>query len=267
MENKKLKQAWFCGGGTQSVAVGALIVQGYLPKPDVSLIADTGRECSSTWAYLENVLNPAMAKVGVTIERVKASEYGYGGQELWSKTDELLIPAYTTLTGGDPAKLSAFCNRWWKLDAMRVYLSKIHGLTRSKYRSWVGFSLDESKRYFRMMEGEEYQKGLIWFPLVERRLRRHQAIELVKIMGWPEPPRSRCWMCPNQRDQEWLEMIENRPTEFQAAVALDIKVRERDPHAWLHKSCKPLGEIDFTAPPEQSELFDARPCDSGVCFL
>lgn len=261
---KELKQAWFCGGGTQSVAIGALIIEGFLPKPDVSLIADTGRECNSTWAYLDNVLNPALAKVGVVVKRVKASEFGYGGNEVFSKTGELLIPAYSTETEGASAKLTAFCNRWWKLDAIRVYLSKNHGLTRSKYRSWVGFSLDEQRRYFRMMAGDEYKKGLIWFPLVERRLRRGQSIEVVKAMGWPEPPRSRCWMCPNQSDLEWLECKENRPAEFQAAVTLDAKIRERDPNAWLHKSCTPLGEVDLNH--KQDDLFN-RPCDSGVCFV
>lgn len=257
-----LKQVWCCGGGTQSVAIGALIVEGYLPKPDFSLIADTGRECSSTWAYLENVLNPALAKVGVVIERVKAADYGYAGAELFSK-EELLIPAFSNETAGSTGKLTAFCNRWWKLDSMRVYLSKVHGITRSKYRSWIGFSLDEQRRYFRMMNGEEYQKGLIWFPLVEKRLRRYQSIELVKAMGWPEPPRSRCWMCPNQSNAEWRELRDNRPTEFQAAIKLEAEIQQRDPHAWLHKSCIPLSKVDFT---EEPDLFN-RPCDSGVCFL
>lgn len=244
------------------MAIGALIIEGHLPKPDVSLIADTGRECGSTWAYLDNILNPALAKVGIKIERVKAEDYGYGGTEIFSK-DELLIPVYSSETVGSTAKLTAFCNRWWKLDAMRVYLSKQHGLTRSKYRSWIGFSLDEQRRYFRMMNGEEYQKGLIWFPLVEKRLRRHQSIGVVKAMGWPDPPRSRCWMCPNQSDAEWRELRDNRPTEWKAAIQLDAEIRERDAHAWLHESCKPLAEVDLSAP---AELFD-RPCDSGICFL
>jgi hypothetical protein len=37
------------GGGTQSAAIAALIVQGRLPKPDFVVIADTDYECSSTW--------------------------------------------------------------------------------------------------------------------------------------------------------------------------------------------------------------------------
>jgi len=71
-------------------------------------------------------------------------------------------------------------------------------------------------------------------------------------------------MCPNQSDQEWLEIKENRPTEFDAAVKLDAQIRERDPHAWIHKSCKPLAEVDFND--KTQDLFNT-PCDSGVCFV
>jgi hypothetical protein len=260
-----LKQVWFCGGGTQSCAIAAMIVEGFLPKPDVSMIADTGREVATTWAYLDNVLTPALSKVGVAIERVAATEFGYGGNELFSKTDELLIPAYSSQTAGTTAKLSAFCNRWWKIDALRVVLSKRHGLTRSKYRSWIGFSLDEQRRWWRMMQGEEYKAGLLYFPLVEKRLRRQQSIELVKTMGWPDPPRSRCYMCPNQNDDEWRELKETSPLEFKEAVAVDAEIRQRDPHAWLHRSCVPLADVDFSKEKEP-DLFN-RPCDSGTCFL
>lgn len=256
-----LKQIWFCGGGTQSVAIAALIIDGKLPKPDYAVIADTGREKRRTWQYLDDVLRPNLATVGVVIERVSAAEFGYGGTDLWSKTDELLIPAFTT-ESGQKGKLSGFCNRWWKLDTLRVYLSRVHGLTRSKYRSWVGYSFDEQRRWVRMMDGEEYQKGLMWFPLVDLGFRRQQSIQLAIARGWPEPPPSACWMCPNLSDDEWRVQRDEQPEEFAAAVELDASLRERDPFVWLHKSCKPLSEVDFTEPPD---LF-SRACDSGACF-
>lgn len=259
---KALKQVWFCGGGTQSCGMATLIIDGKLPKPDLSLIADTGREKSSTWKYLDEVLTPNLAKIGVVIERVKASEFGYCAPELWSKTEELLIPAYSSITAGSVGKLKGFCNRWWKLDALRIYLRRVHGLTRSKYRNWVGYSFDEQRRWVPMMDGEEYQKGLMWFPLVDLGLRRRQSIQLVLDHGWPEPPPSACWMCPNQSDDEWRHQKENAPAEFAQAVEMDASIRDRDPHAWLHKSCKPLGDVDFT---EEPDLF-SRACDSGSCF-
>lgn len=49
--SKRVLEVWSCGGGVQSVAIGALIVGGKLPMPDVAVIADTGRETGRTWAY------------------------------------------------------------------------------------------------------------------------------------------------------------------------------------------------------------------------
>ncbi len=63
---------WSCGGGTDSAAIGAMIVQGTLPKPDLAVIVDTERERSST---------PRLADVGVTIERVPKS--AYATVDLW----------------------------------------------------------------------------------------------------------------------------------------------------------------------------------------
>ena len=56
---------WSCGGGIQSVAIGVLFKEGVLPKPDFAGIADTGRECQSTWDYLDGVLNPYLRDTGV----------------------------------------------------------------------------------------------------------------------------------------------------------------------------------------------------------
>jgi hypothetical protein len=257
-----LKQVWMCGGGTQSCAIAALIIKGAIPKPDFAVIADTGREAESTWSYLNVVIAPALLNAGIKIERVKASEYGRVGTDLFAKTEDLFIPAFTNQSGST-GKLSAFCNARWKIEPILKYLSSVHGLTRSKFRSWIGFSFDENRRYFRMMAGPEYQKGLIYFPLVEMRLLRHQSIELVKSMKWPEPPRSRCWMCPNQSDEEWRQLKSSSPIEFAEACKVEAEIQTRDPHAWLHSSCMPLSTVDFNQPPD---LFN-RSCDSGTCFL
>ena len=41
---------WSSGGGTQSSAIGVLILKELLQRPDVALIVDTGRENPETWA-------------------------------------------------------------------------------------------------------------------------------------------------------------------------------------------------------------------------
>lgn len=247
------------GGGTQSAAITALIVQGRLPKPDFVCIVDTERERASTWAYLDAVIRPALASVGLEVHRIPASN--------WASIDvfssgSLLMPAFTNQTDL-VGKLSGFCSDKWKVRVMQRYMRSI-GVATNLQRRWIGFSLDESRRAVRMMKGEEYQAGLVRFPLIhDVPLRRQAAIAIVEKMGWPTPPRSACWMCPNQGDHEWRDLKVNSPDEFAAACALEKEVQEKDPFAWFHSSCVPLGEVDFTAP---DDLFADRACSSGGCF-
>ena len=49
-----------------------------------------------------------------------------------------------------------------------------------------------------------------------------------------------------------------------SAIEIERTIQEDDPYAWLHKSCKPLGTVEFAK--EQDGLFDGY-CDSGVCFV
>lgn len=252
---------WSFGGGTQSTAIAALVIQGRLPKPDFAIIADTGRETRTTWDYLEKVTGPALLAFGIQLHRVSANDFGYNGMGLFNRSDTLLIPAFTSL-GEDGGKLSGYCSRWWKSDVAENYLSRAHGITRSKFCSWIGYGKDEQIRWARCMRGDDYKAGRIRLPLViDVPLSRHECQKLIESMGWPVPaPKSRCWMCPNQSDSEWRSLPRD---EFQKAVQLEKEIQRTDPHAWLHKSMIPLSDVDFTQP---DDLFN-RPCDSGNCFL
>jgi len=55
---------WSSGGGVQSSAIAALICQGKLPKPDLAVMADTGREYSPVWDYMNEYVIPDLRKAG-----------------------------------------------------------------------------------------------------------------------------------------------------------------------------------------------------------
>lgn len=256
-----LVEVFSSGGGTQSACITALICRGLLPKPDFVVIADTGKEMPTTWEYLDAVIRPALAKIGLEVHRIKASEWANNwGRGIFATSGDLLMPAFSSLNN---SKLSAFCSKAWKEEVVNRWLSQVHGLTRSKFRKWIGFSLDESKRWVRIMNGDEGRGGLIRLPLVhDVPTRRQAAIAIVEKMGWPTPPRSRCWCCPNQSDFEWRE-VKEIPALWAASTTLDVTIRERDPHAFLHSTLKPLAEADLTQP---EDLFSGS-CPSGECFL
>lgn len=260
------------GGGTQSAAMIALVIQGRLPRPDYICIVDTERERQTTWDYLDNVIRPALAKIGMEVHRIQKSEWGskpeHGLDWLSHNRNTVLLPGFTDQTG-EVGKLSGFCSNTWKVETRQRYCRNVLGIPTKYQRSWIGYSLDEKRRAVRMMGGEEYKAGLIYFPLIQTvPLRRKDSIRLVESMGWPTPPRSACYNCPNQLDDEWLDLKLNSPEEFRLACDLEKEVQKVDPFCWFHKSCIPLGEVDFTAPANaipEDDLFN-RACSSGGCF-
>lgn len=259
-----LLEVFSTGGGTQSTAIAALIIQGKLPRPDLIVIADTGKEMPTTWNYLDAIVRPALAAIGLEVHRVKTSEWGSGaGRNVFHQSGSLLIPAFSNING-NTSKLSNFCSGEWKVRSVDRWIKSKTGKTRTQYKKWIGFSMDETSRVLRMMKGKDWDQGLIRFPLVhDVPTKRQASIRLVEEMGWPTPPRSRCWMCPNQSDHEWAEVQKDHPNLFNEAIKLDESIRERDANAYLHSTIKPLRDADLTKP---DDLFSGS-CPSGECFL
>lgn len=246
-------QVWASGGGVQSAAVAALIVQGKL-RPDLCVIVDTEREQSTTWEYMDSVISPALASVGVKLHRVRKSEFEhrdlYGGKD----SDTLLVPAFTTQSGG-VGKLSNFCSSYWKREVIKRWVNS-QGV--KAVDLWLGISVDEMER----VQVERSAKWANRYPLIEARKNRGDCIALVKSMGWPEPPRSSCYHCPNHTQHEWRE-IRLRPADWKAAVQLDKELRAQDPHVFLHSDCVPLEQADLE---DANGVLFGHACSSGHCF-
>jgi hypothetical protein len=252
-------QIWSYGGGVQSAAIAALIVQGKLPTPDVAVIADTGREASSTWNYLASVIQPA---VGFPIHIVPHSfdGTGYNTVDLWGgkKGETVLIPAFTSAgeNGKKEGKLKKYCSGEWKAQPVRRWCRE-HGFDGGDL--WIGFSVDEMERCRTFRAADKWRQT---YPLIDLRMSRGDCIALVERMGWPAAPRSSCWMCPYHSDQEWQHLKKTAPKDFQRAVAFERGIQRRDPQAFLHRSLRPIDQVDLSAKPD---LF-AKPCASGWCF-
>ena len=247
-------QVWSSGGGVQSTAIAALICQGKLPAPDLAVIADTGREFSPVWDYLDDVVCPALQRVGVDLH---IAPHSLATVDLWSgaEGDTLLVPAFTDKTG-EPGKLPKYCSQEWKTRVVQRFC-RDQGI--SDADQWIGFTIDEMERM------RVYHPDKPWqhvYPLVDLRMNRGDCLGMIERMGWPEPPRSACYMCPFRSDYEWTYMIETSPKDFSLAVELEREVQERDPNVFFHKSCQPLDTVDFSREPD---LF-AKQCNAGGCF-
>ena len=235
------------GGGIQSTTIAALIVAGRLPRPECIVMADTGRERSAVWRYLDEVTNPRLAEIGLTVKRVG---HEYSTVDLAAKNGDLLIPVFT-----EAGKLPTFCSTEWKRRPVRRYLAEQGYGPDKPVRLWFGMSLDEVGR----MRTSDVKWIENYYPLIlniETRMSRGDCEAFLEREGWPIPPKSACWMCPHRDDKTWLEMKRDDPDDFAAAVALEQEIRAGEwGDIWLHKRRTPLDEVTFDSS-DSLPLFD-----------
>ena len=248
-------QIWSSGGGVQSTAIAVLIVTGRLPKPDLAVISDTERELSTTWAYMDKYTAPTLRAVGVELHRVAKSRYAtvdlYGGKQ----GESLLIPAFTS-KGDNIGKLPGYCSNEWKARVIHRWASAEHNVKAATL--WIGISVDEQRRASQPIGKWEKR-----YPLIELNMTRQDCIDLVRNYGWPEPPRSSCYMCPNHRESEWAWQKTNAPEDHAKAIEFDAAMRLVDRDAWLHPSAVQLGEVEFS---ESNDVMFGH-CQTGLCFV
>jgi hypothetical protein len=247
-------EVWSCGGGTQSGAIAELIKQGRLPRPDMAFMTDTGRERSATWPFVDGFIRPRLASVGLELTIVPAEDFA---RIQLMENGVHLLPGFTNLSG-NVGKLRPFCSGHWKRDVGMRYLRSI-GVESAV--NWIGISVDEMHRV-RTPKAKWLQ---LRYPLIyDVPMRRWNCVELIRSTDWRDKPipRSACWMCPNHNDSEWIDMRINWPDDFRSACDLEKQLRETDENFFLHESCVPLGEVDFSA---QRTLLASQGC-VGECF-
>lgn len=247
------KTVWSYGGGKQTAAIAALIIQGVLPVPDLVVMADTGRERSSTWRYLRMVTRPALREIGLDVWVVQKAKYAT--VDMFDAKGMVLLPAFTTLEGGTIGRTRAYCSNEWKKRVVQRWL------TDNKFRpvqNWLGISTDEADR----MKDSDVGWLSHYYPLCDLGISRNQCVEIVARMGWPPAPKSTCWMCPNMSDATWREIQRDDPEDFAQAVSTERLAREKDPHVYFHRSGVTLDQVEFGGP--MFEGFEG--CDSGHCW-
>ena len=245
---------WSYGGGTQSAAIAVLILQGRLPLPECAVIADTSREATETWVYLEQIVQPALSGAGLTIE---VASHDLAAKDLFCSNNRPLMPIFTA---GGIGQMRTLCSGEWKRDVVLRYLrSKGYGPDRP-VAQWFGMSSDELSRA--ALPRRKWASHA--YPLMfDVPMRRHDCKRLVVEFGWPEPPKSSCWMCPHRSNRQWVHLRNAWPEDWEKAIELDEHLRTVDSDAYVHRSGVPLSQADIDTP-EDTDFFG---CSTGYCFV
>lgn len=242
------------GGGRQTVAICVLVAKGVLPKPDVIVMADTGRENPSTWEYLERHMRPFLRPHGIDVE---VAPHDLATVDLYGGNGDLLLPVFTP-TG----KLRTYCSNEWKRRVVDRYL-RAKGITGGT--QWIGFGFEERRRWAGM-HGTTEGKWTKVCPLVDLMINTAAALEIIKAAGLPEPHHSSCWMCPHKRNAEWRHIRDHYPDKWQEAIRLDREIRENDARdgVFLHHDRVPLDQANIDVDESDGKI---QQCTLGVCFV
>lgn len=228
------------GGGVQSWGYAALAARGELPMPELAVMLDTGRECATTWRYYLTHVNRLPFKLHVVHQPLPHVIYHNG---------DCLLPAYF-----DGGKLPAFCSGEWKRDPFRRYLRQTLGIKQA--RVIFGISYDEAQRMTNATP--KWQTNV--YPLVDQQIRRGDCLQAAMSYFGDSPPRSRCWMCPNQNREDWARLEKD---EMIRAEQIDNQIR--DMGLYLSRYRVPLRD-GLVLDAAQLDLF-GDDCDGGYCYV
>jgi hypothetical protein len=252
------------GAGVQSSTMALMAAHGEItPMPKAAIFADTEAEPASVYkwlTWLEKQLPFPVHRVtaGSLEKKTLEMRTTMDGRKV-SKSD---IPIFTRNEDGSQGKVRhRACTADFKIHPILKLARKLGEIKRGQKTigviQWIGISLDEVTR---MKPSREKWAESRW-PLVELRMRRYDCLRWMESHGYPTPPRSACVFCPFHNDKEWLRLKREEPVEFERAAQFERDLQAAKANSdnfrttpFLHRSLKPLSEVEFKGDGKDGQL-------------
>ena len=255
------------GAGVQSTVMALMAAKGEIePMPDCAIFADTGAEPR----YVYDQLDMIETNVPFPIHKVKYKE-GLERSVLNSIKDGKMrgAPPFFSANGGMIARQ---CTKEYKVQPIIEKIRELIGLTKGKHGpkevtviQWIGMSVDELVR----LKPNQVKWILNRWPLVELGMYRYDCLRWMVENNYEPPEKSACYFCPYSSDEQWIKLLEKDKDAFRKAVEMDKFIREGVPNVaeqvYVHRSLKPLDEVDFNSNKDQFDMFDNE-CE-GMCGI
>ena len=252
------------GMGVQSTAMYMMSSKNIIERADHAVFADPGAESPKTYETMELILDWQKLNDGIPIHVTKEKNLYKDILNQKNSTGHRLasIPAFTD-NGG---MIRRQCTYEYKIQPVIQQIRKLHNLKPRKHmpitQVWLGISLDEIER----MKESLLPRVEYYYPLIESRMTRGDCMQIFDRFNFPRPPKSSCVFCPFHSDKNWKDIKDNDPESFEKAIEVDEAIRDMsqrglDEPIFIHRSCKPLKDVEFA---DQQELFM---CEEGFCGL
>ncbi len=238
------------GAGVQSSTMALMAAAGEItPMPVAAVFADTGDEPLGVYLWLSHLKELLPFPIHIV-----QSHHGKLSDNL-TKGDHSQIPAFF-MSKGKSTIGKRQCTNHWKVRPVRKKCREL--ACGAPVILWQGISTDEISRC--------KDSGAIWlthrFPLIAALLNRHQCVAWLFKNHFPEPPKSACSYCPYRSDTQWRKSKKD-PMEWALIKRVDALLNKRG--EFLHPTCKPIGEVDFSTEEERGQLNMFNNECEGMC--
>lgn len=259
------------GAGVQSSTLALMAARGEVgPMPKAAIFADTQDEAASVYRWLDWLEKQLPFPVyRVTAGRLSDASLKMRVTKDGRKFSRTNIPFFTKSATGELGKIPhRSCTSDFKLKPLFKKARELGQIKRGQKTvgiiQWIGISLDEVQR---MKHSREKWAENRW-PLIELEMRRHDCLQWMEKNGYPKPPRSACVYCPFHHNSEWRRLRDEEPEEFERAIQENKASSENFASTpFLHRSCVPLDQVDFSTDTERGQTllagFNAE-CE-GMC--
>lgn len=241
------------GAGVQSSTMALMAAHGEItPLPKCSIFADTQDEPRGVYEHLK-ILIPALPFPVIQVSAGKLSDVLLRRKFLGKNGKRSIsIPSY-----GDRGGISLRqCTREFKVDCINRKIRELRNGAK-KVVLWIGISLDEVHR----MKPNQRKSIENRWPLIEKRMTRHDCLRWLASHGYPQPPKSACIYCPYHSDPVWREI--KHGNQWDEVVAIDHELNKRG--QFLHKSRLPIDQVDFSTDEDHGQqVMFGNECE-GMC--
>lgn len=260
------------GAGIQSTALYLMSIDGdepEVPKFDAAIFSDVQEEPDSVYEHLEYlkslggppIIVVTAGKLGDALDKGSDAK----GYERTDGGHYIAIPAFTKHPQtGNLGTLQRQCTKDFKVLPVERKIRHMCGAQPGRpvdkaitIHQYMGLSFDEPKRVIRVKQRfmAKPSNWKVHFPLWDMQFDRNDCKAYLRERLPYEVPRSACVFCPFKRDDEWRLLKETDEKGWARAIEIDRVCRTGtglDTHRFLHRSCQPLGDVDFRPADEKS---------------
>jgi len=255
------------GAGVQSSVMALMAAKGEIEQmPAAAIFADTQAEPDDVYTHLDWLEK----QLPFPVYRVTAGSLHEAVVTGVQADGHFFNPVPFYIKDGGIGRRQ--CTSIYKIEPVRKKIRDLLGVQKGErvksgdiVEQWIGISTDE---IVRAKDARDKWCNNRW-PLIEKDMKRQDCLNWF-YKNYPNRnlPRSACYFCPYQRNDEFRRLRDEDSSSWRKAIEVDEAIRNANEgkQQFIHRSCKPLSEVDLSTAEERGQMTFLDECE-GMCGI